>query len=294
VGEVRIGIDVGGTNTDAVLIDGSGNVLSRTKVPTTEDPIDGIASAMSAVRPAGDQVALVALGTTHAVNAIVQRRDLRRVTLIRIGAPGTEAVPPLAGWPEDLVRAAVARTAVVRGGVEVDGRVLPIDENKVRRFVEAVNPDAIAIVGTFSPLLPDQELEATELISEVSSAPVTMGHEVAGLGLLERENAAVLNAAIAAVIDRVVDALERSVERSFPGAAVFLTQNDGTLMAPAVARRLPVLTIGSGPSNSLRGAATLTGVRDGLVVDVGGTRPTSRRSWPGSHVRRRSASRSVA
>src|SRR3954451_11630874 len=205
VGELMIGIDVGGTNTDAVLIDGSGNVLARTKVPTTQDPIDGIASAMSAVRPARDRVALVALGTTHAVNAIVQRRDLRRVTLIRIGAPGTEAVPPHAGWPEDPVRAAVARTAVVRGGVEVDGvevdgvevdgvevdgRVLPVDEEEVRRFVGAVDPDAIAIVGTLSPLLPDQELKARELISGASSAPVTMGHEVAGRGRLELENAA--------------------------------------------------------------------------------------------------------
>jgi len=76
----------------------------------------------------------VALGTTHAVNAIVQRRGLRRVAVLRIGAPGTLAVPPCTGWPADLVAAIVGSEFVARGGVEIDGRALSLDADEIRRF----------------------------------------------------------------------------------------------------------------------------------------------------------------
>lgn len=268
--ERRIGVDVGGTNTDAVLVATDGGVLARAKVPTTEDPSDGIADALAAVLPADGGVGLIALGTTHGLNAILQRRGLRRVLVLRLGAPGTLAVPPLAGWPLELVAAVAAGIAVVRGGVEVDGRSTPLDADEIRRAVErAPGAEAVAITGTFSPLDPSQEREAAALVATLTDAACSLGHEVGGLGLREREHATVLNAAIGGALDDVIAGLEAEASRL--GARAFLTQNDGSLMAPALARRLPVFTLGSGPSNSLRGAAALTGLGNVLVADVGGT-----------------------
>jgi N-methylhydantoinase A/oxoprolinase/acetone carboxylase beta subunit len=270
VEHVTIGIDVGGTNTDAVALATDGRVLARTKTPTTPDPADGIASALATVAHAG-AVTRVALGTTHATNAIVQRRGLRPVAVLRLGAPGSTAVSPFAGWPRDLVEAVAGPVLVAQGGVEVDGRTVPLDPDEIRRFGASVGTaaGAIAVTGIFSPLDDGQERAAEQLLAEVTDLPVTIGHEIGGLGLLERENAAIVNAALGEVMAGVIDGLLTA--SAALGAPAFLTQNDGTLMTPALARRLPVLTIGSGPSNSLRGAAALTARTDCLVVDVGGT-----------------------
>ena len=268
---VAIGIDVGGTNTDAVALTTDGRVLARTKTPTTPDPADGIAEALASVAHAGE-VTRVALGTTHATNAIVQRRRLRTVAVLRLGAPGSTAVSPFAGWPRDLAEAVAGPVLVARGGVEIDGRTVPLDPDEIRRFGEATDgAGAIALTGIFSPIDDGQEREAAALLTEVTGLPVTRGHEIGGLGLLERENAAILNAALGDVMTGVIDGLLGAAARIGDAVPSFLTQNDGTLMTPAFARRMPVLTIGSGPSNSLRGAAVLTGRTDCLVVDVGGT-----------------------
>jgi N-methylhydantoinase A/oxoprolinase/acetone carboxylase beta subunit len=269
---LRVGIDVGGTNTDAVALDPDGQVVRWAKFPTTSDPVAGIRSALGEVT-GPEPIERVALGTTHAINAIVQRRGLRRVAVLRLGAPGTLAVPPLAGWPSDLVEAIRGPVLVARGGVEVDGRTLPLDRAQLVNYIDQLNSEAeaVAIVGTFSPLDPAQELEAAEVIAERSDLPCSLGHHIGGLGLLERENATVLNAALGAVLEGVIDGLEQAVAGFAAGTPFLLTQNDGSVMAPAFARRMPILTIGSGPANSLRGAAALTGRSDGLVVDVGGT-----------------------
>ncbi len=269
---LTIGIDVGGTNTDAVAVTAGGEVHARTKIPTTLDPADGIAAALAAVAPAG-AILRIALGTTHATNAIVQRRGLRRVAVLRLGSPGTLAVPPFAGWPSDLRESVAGPILIARGGVEVDGRTVPLDLDEIRRFGASLGDaaGAISVTGTFSPLDDAQEREAAALLSAETDLPVTRGHEIGGLGLLERENAAIINAALGDVMTAVVDGLLTASARLGDDVPAYLTQNDGTLMTPAFARRLPVLTIGSGPSNSLRGAAVLTGRADCLVVDVGGT-----------------------
>ena len=139
----RIGIDVGGTSTDAVRVDASGAVLARAKEITAPDPFDGILRALDGVLPADPAaVAHVALGTTHALNAILRRRELGRVAVVRIAGPATRSLPPFAGWPDDL-RACVAGAAeIVDGGVEVDGRVHPLDEDAVRRAAPATAPAA--------------------------------------------------------------------------------------------------------------------------------------------------------
>jgi N-methylhydantoinase A/oxoprolinase/acetone carboxylase beta subunit len=272
VPDLRVGIDVGGTNTDAVVVDADGSVLTSVKVPTTDDPGEGIAEAAAAIATGG--VGQVSMGTTRATNAVVQRRGLRPIGLLRLGSPGTLAIPPASGWPRDLRDAVIAAAEILPGGIEVDGRAVPLDEDAIvdaARRASGAGAASIAIVGTFSVLDHAQEHRARDLVEGATGLPVTLGHEIGGLGLLERENAAALNAALGELMGDAIDALERAAARHFPGATVFLTQNDGTLMRPSFARRSPVLTIGSGPTNSLRGAAALSGRADAVVIDVGGT-----------------------
>ena len=104
--EHRLGIDVGGTNTDAVIMDPGDRVIAKAKVPCTPDITGGITRAIDTVlrAPGADprRISHVMLGTTHATNAVLERRNLRRVAVIRIGAPATLSVRPMFGWPRDL------------------------------------------------------------------------------------------------------------------------------------------------------------------------------------------------
>ncbi len=272
--DLRIGIDVGGTNTDAVLIDASGTIVASAKRPTTPDPADAIEAALGAVLPEEPgTVGRVCLGTTHAINAVLERRDLAHVAVVRIGAPATRSVPPLTGWPDDVREAVEASTAIVRGGVEIDGRLHPLDLDEVRRALESAPCEAVAVTGTFSLLDASQEEQVLETAREVlgPDIPVSLGHRVGGLGLLARENAAVLNAALGPVARAVATAFESALRGHDLSAAAFLAQNDGTIVPLDRARELPVLTIGSGAANSIRGAAALARVTDAIVIDVGGT-----------------------
>jgi N-methylhydantoinase A/oxoprolinase/acetone carboxylase beta subunit len=276
--DLRLGIDVGGTHTDAAVLDGDDRLLAKAKVPTSADVTTGMTGALAAVlrRPGVEpaRVSHVMLGTTHATNAVLERRNLQRVGVLRLAAPATTAVRPLLAWPRDLRAAVSAGEAIVGGGIEVDGRELaPLDEGAVRRFCARLrDADGVAITGMFSPASPEQELRARELVlAELGDVHVSLSHEVGALGLIERENATVLNAALVAVANDVAGALDTALAAHGLEATVLFAQNDGTLMALDYAVRNPVLTIGSGPANSLRGAAFLSGVGDALVADVGGT-----------------------
>ncbi|TYB67760.1 hydantoinase/oxoprolinase family protein [Nonomuraea sp. PA05] len=275
--DLKIGIDVGGTNTDAVVLDPDGRVIAKAKRPTSPDVTDGLRAALDAVlAEIGDDlhqdVTRVMLGTTHATNAILERRGLGRVAVIRLGAPATTAVPPLSDWPDDLRKTVSAGEAIVRGGHYVDGReISPLDLDAVRRFLDGVRADAVAVTSVFSPADDGHERRVEELVRAEYGLPVSVSSEIGSLGLLERENATVLNAALYGVAAHVTDALVTALQERGLGARPYLAQNDGTLMTLEHAARLPVSTIGSGPANSLRGAAYLSGVADAVVVDVGGT-----------------------
>lgn len=276
--DLRIGIDVGGTNTDAVVLGPDDGLLAWTKQPTTTDVTGGIDAALGEVLrqlgPDRTRVGHVMLGTTHATNAVIEQRDLDRVGVLRIGAPATTAIPPLAGWPAAL-RAVVCEAAtIVGGGRLADGYpIAPLDLDAVRRFLGSVagRVEAIAVTGVFSPSFPDDEFAVAETIAAELGCRVSMSHELGSLGLLERENATVLNAALYGVAEHVVQALGVVLNTHGIDVPAFFAQNDGTLMAIDYAVRYPVLTVGSGPANSLRGAALLSGVENAIVVDVGGT-----------------------
>ncbi|MFE7196781.1 hydantoinase/oxoprolinase N-terminal domain-containing protein [Microbacterium oxydans] len=277
-GRYRIGIDVGGTNTDAVILDERLEVVASVKRPTTADTGDGVAAAIDAVLAAsGVDAALIGhamLGTTHCTNAIVERRGLGRVGILRLGAPATTAVPPLEGWPHDLRAAIGEHVHLLAGGFEVDGRVLsPVDEEAVRAACREMRGevDAVAVVGVFSPIDESQEERVAAIAVEELGVPVSRSARIGSLGLLERENATVLNAALMQTLRQMAAGFVAALrDRGIP-ATPYFGQNDGTLMRLEYALEFPVLTIGCGPTNSIRGAAHLSGATDALVVDIGGT-----------------------
>src|SRR5690606_36020457 len=114
VSSLRIGIDVGGTNTDAVVVDESGTVVASAKAATTPDPFDGITAALQQVIIGVDvgRITRAMLGTTHPANAIIQRRDLGRVGVLRLAAPSSQAVRPGAAWPQDLHETVIGPSAI--------------------------------------------------------------------------------------------------------------------------------------------------------------------------------------
>lgn len=273
----RIGIDVGGTNTDAVLLQDD-QVLHAIKTPTTADVLTGVRLALQDVaRTVGTQgVQAVMIGTTHFVNAVVQRRDLAPVGALRIGLPAAKSLPPFCDWPEDLSAIVRGQVHMVEGGLDYDGRpIMPLDENAVAaaaRSMKAAGISCIAISSIFSPLDPGMEERAAEILrQEMPDAAITLSHDLGRIGLLERENVALLNACLAPLARHTVQAFEEALRQAGIAASLFITQNDGTVIRAELAARFPVLSFASGPTNSMRGAAFLTGIKDALVVDVGGT-----------------------
>jgi N-methylhydantoinase A/oxoprolinase/acetone carboxylase beta subunit len=278
--DLRLGIDVGGTNTDAVVLDAGDNVVAHTKQPTTTDVTGGITAAIAAGIDGGGidvtRISHVMLGTTHATNAVLERRRLLKVGVLRVGAPSSLAVRPMYSWPDDLVEAVGGRSAVVAGGFEYDGRpIVPFDADATRDFFESVRGevDAVTVSAVFSPISGAHELCAAEIAREVlgEDVVISMSHLIGTLGLLPRENASILNSALTGVAREVAAALTAALASHRIDATVMFAQNDGTLMDLEFAARFPILTIGSGPANSIRGAAFLTGLTDALVADVGGT-----------------------
>ena len=276
---MRIGIDVGGTNTDAVLMDGR-TVAGWAKAPTAPDVTGGITAVLSRLladtKVAPASIAAVMLGTTHFTNAVVERRSLSRTAVVRIGLPATAALRPFVDWPPELVEAIGGVGFLVHGGYEFDGRpIAPLDETAIRaaaRQIRAAGIDCVAISAVFSPANADQEqIAAAILAAEIPGVRISLSHEIGRIGLLERENAAAMNACLAHLAERIVASFRNALRTLGIGAPFFISQNDGTLMSAEFVEKYPVLTFASGPTNSMRGAAFLSGLKDAVVVDIGGT-----------------------
>jgi len=276
----RLGIDVGGTNTDAVIIDQDLNVVAAIKHPTTGDIYEGIVLAIRKVLEESGvdrtQITQAMLGTTQCTNAIVERKNLAPVGLVRIGAPATRGVMPLVDWPEDIQGVAI-ETAVIGGGYEYDGKeIAPLDLEAARTFFEGLKGrvESVAISCCFSTVREDHERAVAELAREVMGPQVhvSISSEIGSMGLVERENATVLNAALHKVADRFTAGFAQSLaDEGIENARIYLSQNDGTLMTIEHARRYPILTVACGPTNSIRGASYLSKLENAVVIDVGGT-----------------------
>lgn len=276
---MRIGVDVGGTNTDAVVMDGR-RVLATYKAPTSPNVSDGIVKAIRAVlqRSAVDasDVIGVMIGTTHFTNAFVERRGLLPVGIIRVALPSSRGIPPLTDWPADIATAVGKHHFMVRGGYQYDGRIADeLDELAVAeaaRQIRAAGVSTVAITGLFSPVNSSMEERAAQIVrNEAPDAAVTLSSRIGRMGILERENAAVMNASLADLSRHVVGSFRAALRELQISAPFFITQNDGTLMDADFVERYPVLTFASGPTNSMRGAAYLSNLKEALIADIGGT-----------------------
>ena len=273
-----VGVDVGGTNTDAVLMDGV-NLVGAVKLPTSADVTSGIVASLTDLLkqlPRNGSIEAVMVGTTHFTNALLEERDLSPTAVVRLALPATQLLPPLVDWPASLRDAVGGHTYMVRGGHEFDGReISALDRDGLRDAVREMRRQdvrAVALSGVFSPVNPSHEAEAAEIVREVApEIRVCISNENGRMGLLERENAAVLNACLGEIAARTIQGIGEALAALGIVAPIYMSQNDGTLMDSEFAARFPVLTISSGPTNSMRGAAYLSGVTDGIVVDVGGT-----------------------
>ena len=276
----KLGIDVGGTNTDAVLIDENLNVVAAVKNPTSDDIYTGIMGAVDAVLADSGvdraQIAQAMLGTTQCTNAIVERKDLAPIAILRIGAPATVGIPPMVDWADDIASVCVD-SLIIEGGFEYDGkRLAEFDEAACRAFFEGVKGrvEAVAVSSVFSTVRNDDELRAATIAREVlgEDVHVSISSEIGSMGLIERENATILNAALYDVARKFTEGFAASLaDKGVTNAEVYLSQNDGTLMTMEHARRYPILTIACGPTNSIRGASYLSRRDDAIVIDVGGT-----------------------
>ena len=275
----RIGIDVGGTNTDAVIMLDDA-VLAATKQPTSEDVTTGVQQALKAVLAesgiADHDIKAVMIGTTHFTNAVVERKHLTRTAVIRVCLPATLSVPPFIDWPDDILKLVDGGRYLVKGGFEFDGRMInPLDEAEIVRIAGELKEkgiQAVAVNCVFSPVNDSSEQRVKQLIHEIHpECDVVLSNEVGRIGLLERESAAVLNASLRKLSRKTVQAFGNALESCGLNCPFFITQNDGTLMSAEFVERFPVLTFASGPTNSMRGAVFLSGEQDAIVVDIGGT-----------------------
>ena len=276
---LSIGVDVGGTNTDAVIIRGR-DVLAEFKQPTSSDVLSGVVGAIRAVlQRSGIDVNLidaVMIGTTHFTNAVVEAKHLARTAAIRLAGSATRAIPPMLDWPERLREKVDGGSYILGGGYEFDGRpISPLDEGEVRRVALKLRDEGIAtaaVTSVFGPVNPSGEERAAQLLAEEHpDASVSLSTQIGRLGLIERENATILNASLRPLADKIVSAFQQAIADLGIDAPMYLSQNDGTLMGSEQTSHYPVSTFASGPTNSMRGAGTLSGLTDCAVIDIGGT-----------------------
>ena len=248
----KIGVDVGGTNTDAVLVSQDNHILAKTKQTTTLDVSSGIAHAIEKVIVDANVpkkgIKYIMLGTTHCTNALVQRKELNKIGAIRIGLPASSAIPTMTDFPKDLKALLGKHIYMVHGGYEFDGRLIsPLNEKEVKDCLLKMKGaiESLAITGIFSKTLPDQELQVAAWAKEIlgDTVRISCSHQIGGLGLLERENAAILNAALQDVASKMVRAFKDTVDHLGLSSQLFIGQNDGTLMSLEQVQDFPVLTI---------------------------------------------------
>ena len=270
-----LGVDTGGTYTDAVILDEAADaVIGKAKSLTTRaDLALGIGRAVDAALAgagvAPDQIAMVSLSTTLATNALVEGQG-GRVALIFIGFDADDL--ERGGLVEALKGDPVVRLA--GGHNHAGGQAQALDMAALEQAVTELSGDVMgfAVASRFATRNPTHEVAARDLIRRVSGRPVTCSHELsAKLNGPKRALTAVLNARLIGMIDRLVAACERHLEAVGITAPLMVVRGDGALISAAMVRERPIETILSGPAASIVGARWLTGASDALVSDIGGT-----------------------
>ncbi|NIZ12153.1 hydantoinase/oxoprolinase N-terminal domain-containing protein [Phaeobacter sp. HF9A] len=269
-----LGVDTGGTYTDAVLIRDEEEVIASAKSLTTrQDLAIGVGGAVRAVLEqsgvAPSDISLAALSTTLATNALVEGQG-GRVALIYIGFA-----------PQDLERHGLSEALkgdpalILAGGHNHSGNEAhPLDTEALIAFLEteSAGVSGFAVAGVFATRNPAHELEVARIIQERTGAPVTCSHQLsAKLNGPKRALTAVLNARLIGMIDRLINRAADTLTQIGIEAPMMVVRGDGALMSAEQARSRPIETILSGPAASIVGARWLTGAQNALVSDIGGT-----------------------
>lgn len=268
-----LGIDTGGTYTDAVLFSEATGVVAKAKALTTRhDLAEGVSGAVEAVlakaRVPVSAISLVSLSTTLATNALVEGQG-GRAGLIMIGFA-----------PEDLKRDGLQEALgsdpvlFLPGGHNVHGGETPLDMSALDAALPALGSQvsSFAIAGYFAVRNPDHEKRVRDRIREVSHLPVTCSHELSSkLGGPRRALTTLLNARLVSMIDRLIGSCEDFLKARGIDVPMMVVRGDGALISAAEARLRPIETILSGPAASLVGARYLTGLDNAVVSDIGGT-----------------------
>ncbi|NOY79702.1 MAG: DUF1638 domain-containing protein [Kiritimatiellaeota bacterium] len=263
-----LGIDTGGTYTDAVIYDFEADaVCASAKAPTThEDLVIGIRDALEKLpRPRLAAVRRVGLSTTLATNAFIEAK----------GRPvGLLLMAPVAVDLDQLPFRFVRKLA---GALSMDGEELaPLDTAEVRQAVReavAAGCQALAISGFGSVVNPIHEKTAARIALEEGGLHTVCGHELSThLNFIERATTAAMNARLIPLIEHLLDAVEKALaEFGVEGVPVMVVRGDGSQMLSEVARATPVETVLSGPAASVVGAARLSGIAEAVAIDMGGT-----------------------
>jgi N-methylhydantoinase A/oxoprolinase/acetone carboxylase beta subunit len=270
---LALGIDTGGTFTDGVIFDlDHKKVEATTKVETTRHNLtlainrclDNLAVALAAEKGRQlnlDEIRMVSLSTTLATNAIVEGQGAE-VGLIQIG------FEPGKGLPTPYF-------ANVPGGCTIKGRIreeVDLEATKAAIMEMKDHVDAFAVSGYLSIRNPVQEMQVADLIRKLTGYPVVAAHQLSSdLGMQERTVTAVLNARLMPLITDLMDSVKQGMERLNISAPLMVVRGDGSLISEKKARDKPIETILSGPAASIIGALTLTGIQEGIVIDMGGT-----------------------
>ncbi|HUH50364.1 MAG TPA: hydantoinase/oxoprolinase family protein [Mycoplana sp.] len=268
-----LGIDTGGTYTDAVLFSETEGVVAKAKALTTRhDLAVGISGAVGAVldqaQASVSAISLVSLSTTLATNALVEGQG-GRAGLVMIGFS-----------PDDLKRDGLAEALgsdpviFLPGGHNVHGNENPLDMAALEAALPelATSVSSFAVAGYFAVRNPAHEQRVRDRIREISHLPVTCSHELSSkLGGPRRALTTLLNARLVSMIDRLIGACEGYLEQRGIHVPMMVVRGDGALISAAEARLRPIETILSGPAASLVGARHLTGLDDAVVSDIGGT-----------------------
>jgi N-methylhydantoinase A/oxoprolinase/acetone carboxylase beta subunit len=260
-----LGIEVGGTHTDAVCLRGA-QILSSAKTVTGQDLVGSILEVVERLRIEPGGVQRVVLSTTLSTNAIVERKYARTGMICSAG-PG---IDPRSLFLDDTFH-------LVQGAIDHRGNeYVPLDRDEVlgaaRRLRDA-GCSGVGVVSKFSVRNPAHETAIASLIRD-DFRHVCLGHTMSGsLNFPRRLHTTYFNTAVMPVQERFVSAVNEALERLGIQSPIFFLKADGGTYTAAAAGRVPVETILSGPAASMMGAVALCSAPGlcAFVLDVGGT-----------------------
>ncbi len=267
----QLGIDTGGTYTDAVMVDSARRIVAKCKSLTTPfDLTEGIEQALDGLTGIDLQgIGLVALSTTLSTNSVVEGR-------------GSPVGVILAGYkPQQVEQSGLTEIledkmiSIIDGGHGATGEELvPLDAARLEKLIAAYQNkvSAFAVSSIFSIRNPEHEIKIRELIYDISGKPVACGHELSNsLGAPRRALTTALNARMLLYIQKLIDSVESILAKKSIHAPLMIVKGDGSLVNAQIARKYPVSTVLSGPAASVIGACALSEKKDAIVVDMGGT-----------------------